>query len=84
MNELSKMAAEAGWMSMGLTNAPWDENRTFQEVHGVTYDMFTCDQTELKIVIRSNPGIVWLNNGVVQHKWEWRDVPAWEELKGGN
>lgn len=84
MNELSKMAAEAGWMSMGLTNAPWDENRTFQEVHGVTYDMFTCDQTELKIVIRSNPGIVWLNNGVVQHKWAWRDVPAWEELKGGN
>jgi hypothetical protein len=42
--------------------------------------MFTCDQTELKIVVRSNPGLVWLKNGIVQEKWSWRDVPAWEDF----
>ena len=53
MNALANAAGEAGWLNVGLTNAPW-ENRAFQEAHGVTYGMFTCDQTELKIVVRSN------------------------------
>jgi uncharacterized membrane protein YphA (DoxX/SURF4 family) len=82
MNALANAAGEAGWMNIGLTNAPFEENRAFQAEHGVTYGMFTCDQTELKIVVRSNPGIVWLRNGVVQQKWAWRDVPTWEELSG--
>lgn len=80
MNALANAAGEAGWLNVGLTNAPWKENRVFQEAHGVTYGMFTCDQTELKIVVRSNPGIVWLKDGVVQQKWAWRDVPSWKEL----
>lgn len=83
MNSLADAARDAGWMNVGLTNAPSEENLAFQEAHGVTYGMFTCDQTELKIVIRSNPGIVWLKDGVVQQKWAWRDVPSWNELKGG-
>jgi uncharacterized membrane protein YphA (DoxX/SURF4 family) len=82
MNALANAAGEAGWMNIGLTNAPWEENRAFQQDHGVTYGMFTCDQTELKIVVRSNPGIVWLKDGVVQEKWAWRDVPSWEDLSG--
>jgi hypothetical protein len=82
MNTLANAAGEAGWMNIGLTNAPFEENRAFQAEHGVTYGMFTCDQTELKIVVRSNPGIVWLRDGVVQQKWAWRDVPTWEELSG--
>jgi hypothetical protein len=80
MNALASAADEDGWLNVGLTNAPWEENRAFQEAHDVTYGMFTCDQTELKIVVRSNPGIVWLKDGVVQQKWAWRDVPSWEEL----
>ena len=80
MNALANAAGEAGWLNVGLTNAPWEENRAFLEAHDVTYGMFTCDQTELKIVVRSNPGIVWLKDGVVQQKWAWRDVPSWEEL----
>ena len=80
MNALANAAGEAGWLNVGLTNAPWEENRAFQEAHDVTHGMFTCDQTELKIVVRSNPGIVWLKDGVVQQKWAWRDVPSWEDL----
>jgi hypothetical protein len=38
------------------------------------------DQTELKIIIRSNPGLVLLKNGVVVDMWAWRDFPAFEDL----
>lgn len=84
MNALANAAGAAGWMNVGLTNAPADENKAFQDAHGVTYGMFTCDQTELKIVVRSNPGIVWLKDGVVQEKWAWRDVPSWDDLSQVN
>lgn len=80
MNALARTAGEAGWVCIGLTNAPFEQNREYQDAHKVTYEMFTCDQTELKIVVRSNPGLVWLQNGVVKEKWAWRDVPAWESL----
>jgi peroxiredoxin len=78
MNEFANKAAAAGWMNIGLTNAPAEQNQAFKEKHGVTYQMYTCDQTELKIVIRSNPGMVWLRDGVVQEKWSWQDIPEWE------
>ena len=65
---------------MGLTNAPADQNKAFQDENDVTYSMFTCDQTELKIIVRSNPGLVWIREGVVQEKWAWKDVPEASEL----
>ena len=57
MNALANAAGEAGWMNVGLTNAPWEENRAFQEAHGVTYGMFTCDQTELKMLCAPIPAL---------------------------
>ena len=39
------------------------------------------DQTELKIVVRANPGLVLVKNGVVLEKWAGRDVPSPEELR---
>ena len=80
MNAFAKASAAAGWKNIGLTNAPADQNEAFRTTYEVPYDMFTCDQTELKIVIRSNPGLVWLKDGIVQEKWSWRDVPAWEDF----
>ena len=45
------------------------------------YEFLTCDQTELKIIIRSNPGLVLIKGGEVVEKWAWRDIPTFEELE---
>jgi peroxiredoxin len=76
LNALAHSAAAAGWEMIGLTNATAEQGRAFREKHGVPYDMYTCDQTELKIVVRSNPGLVLIQNGVVLDKWAWRDFPT--------
>ena len=80
MNDFALQSGQSGWTNIGLTNAPADQNAAFQDAHKVTYPMYTCDQTELKIVVRSNPGLVWLKDGVVQEKWSWRDVPSWDDV----
>ena len=80
MNDLADQLTAEGWINVGLTNAPADQNQTFKDEHEVSYSMFTCDQTELKIIVRSNPGIVWIKDGVVQEKWAWKDVPEASEL----
>ena len=65
----------------GLTNVGYDDSETFRHEHQAPYDFLTCDQTELKIVVRSNPGLVLLKEGVVVQKWAWKDIPDYEDLK---
>ena len=81
MNEFAVQAQKAGWQNVGLTNAPPEQNAAFKLENDVSYPMYTCDQTELKIVVRSNPGMVWVKDGVVQEKWSWRDAPDWSDLE---
>ena len=76
LNALSPSAAAEGWRMIGLTNATAEEALAFQKSHNAEYEFFTCDQTELKIIVRSNPGLVLLKEGVVLQKWAWRDFPS--------
>jgi hypothetical protein len=32
-------------------------------------------------MIRSNPGLILLEKGVVKAMWHWRDLPTWAELQ---
>ena len=80
-NALGSAAAEAGWEMFGLTNATAEEHAAFAAQEGATYPFLTCDQTELKIVVRANPGLVLIQDGVVIEKWAGRDVPSPEDLR---
>ena len=55
-------------------------NNAFAQENKAPYAFLTCDQIELKIVIRSNPGLVLLKEGVVIEKWAWRDIPELSDL----
>ena len=79
-NALGQAAGDRGWAMYGLTNATAEEHAAFAAEHVATYPFLTCDQTELKIVVRANPGLVLIQNGVVLEKWAGRDVPSPEDL----
>lgn len=81
LNALAAKAADAGASFYALTNAGYDEAEDYRHENQVMYPFYNCDQTELKIIVRSNPGLVLLKDGVVIEKWAWRDIPAWEEAK---
>jgi len=35
---------------------------------------YQCDQTTVKTIVRSNPGILWLNQGVIDDKKHINDI----------
>ena len=37
------------------------------------FDLLYCDETTLKTIIRSNPGIVTINKGTIEGKWSYND-----------
>ena len=50
------------------------------EVYKMKYYVYLADGTELKAMIRSNPGLILLKDGVVIDKWHYNDFPtSWKE-----
>ncbi len=54
---------------------------TYRDLYAIDYDVFFADDIELKVMIRSNPGLVLLKNGIVIDKWHYNDFPAVDEVK---
>jgi uncharacterized membrane protein YphA (DoxX/SURF4 family) len=78
---LQEEANARGWHLFGLTSAPPEEVSAFTTAHGLSYPFLGCDQTELKIIARSNPALLLLQDGVVRGKWAWRDLPEVDEMR---
>lgn len=49
--------------------------KKYVTVYNIYYPVYFADDTELKAMIRSNPGLVYLRNGVVMGKWHYNDFP---------
>lgn len=58
-----------------LTSSTQTAIDRWQEKKGTAYPFCQTDGTTLKTIIRSNPGIVWLQKGVVRDKWSCHNIP---------
>jgi len=45
----------------------------FRERTGVTFPFATSNRATLRDMVRANPGVILLNNGVIENKWHWRN-----------
>lgn len=64
-----------------LTASGEQAYESFRHEYQLAIPYYFADATVLKTVIRSNPGLVLIQDGVVKGKWHWRDVPDASELK---
>ncbi len=49
--------------------------KKYKDVYGIDYPYYFADDIELKAMIRSNPGLILMHNGVVMEKWHFNDFP---------
>ncbi len=64
-----------------IANATRDEVEAFRTEHTFNCAIFSMDQIELKIISRSNPALLVLENGVVKEKYSHRMIPTGDRFK---
>lgn len=72
---------EAGWPLLGWSSTDREVMADLQHKHQLPFEIAVGDLTTIKTVVRANPGIVALKNGVVVGKWHWKDRPTADELE---
>jgi len=63
-----------------LTASLHEETTSFKSDHNLQTDFYFADDIILKSMIRSNPGLILMKNGVILGKWHFNDLPSFREL----
>ena len=70
------MATNTGVETWLLTSSSYEVFEPFRHDNQLPFDFYFADETVLKAVVRSNPGILLLKEGVVKGKWHFNSVPS--------
>jgi len=80
INELSLAAQKEGIKVYGLSSAGEELSNNLIKEYNLSFDFFLTDGIVLKTMVRSNPGIMYLEKGTVKGKWHHSNVPVVEDL----
>lgn len=67
-------ALQKGYKVYGVSASFSDIIQLTKKEYLLPFEILFCDETTLKTMIRSNPGIMILNNGTIVEKKNWRDI----------
>ncbi|WP_438711410.1 BT_3928 family protein [Aquimarina muelleri] len=74
IKEVTDKAKSQGFTVIGLTASGSKDISDVRAKYDLDFYFFSTDETALKTVIRSNPGILKLKYGVIQQKLHWNDA----------
>lgn len=81
INDLAKAAKAKGMSVYGLSSAGTEQKNKFIQDNNLDFDFLIADGIVLKTMVRSNPGIMQLQQGTVVGKWHENDIPTINDLK---
>lgn len=79
INELAEYCSDHHYAFYGVSASGPRAVAQWQDMTGADYPFCTADETTLKTIIRSNPGLVLVKNGVVAGKWSHNNLPELTE-----
>jgi hypothetical protein len=81
INDFYQLANGEHYNVLALTASGAKEIDAFKHKHSALYDFASVDNTVLKTIIRSNPGLVLIKDGTVIGKWHYNNFPGFSEVK---
>lgn len=75
INEIYDYSIEHGYGFHALTSSPEEEIAGWREKAGAEYPFCQMDDITLKTIIRSNPGLLLIKDGVILNKWSDNQLP---------
>jgi uncharacterized membrane protein YphA (DoxX/SURF4 family) len=79
--QINQTASEQDIPFYVVTSSTLDDAEEFNDLNKTNFDFLQGDETNLKTIIRSNPGLLLIVNGTVAGKWHYNDLPSSEEIK---
>ncbi|AVR45567.1 DoxX family protein [Christiangramia fulva] len=74
IKRLSDEALDKGYMVLGLTASGEKLQQKLRKKYNLNFKFYQTDETALKTIVRSNPGILTLENGTITQKVHWYDA----------
>lgn len=85
LNHLYLQMSEKGYKVMALTASSPDEIDRFRQTNNTLFPFCEADAIPLKTMVRANPGVMIIKNGVVIDKWNARNTrKAFEQFLNKN
>ena len=81
INEIYEYSREHSYPFYCLTSSTENAMNQWRDRTGAEYPFCLTDGTTLKTVIRSNPGLLLLHNGIIVRKWSHNSLPAISETE---
>lgn len=83
IDQIYEYARDNGYKFYCLTASGTAAIYKWTDITGAEYPFCNTDETTLKTIIRSNPGLLLLKNGTVVGKWSHNGLPTEQLLEGG-
>jgi hypothetical protein len=80
VNDFVKLCSQDSVPFICLT-ATSDKIESFKKETGTDIDFYVTDGTQLKTMIRSNPGLMLLKKGTVMDMWHYHSFPSYRNVK---
>lgn len=74
IKEVTDKAIKNGYNVIGLSASSQEMTEALVEEYKLNFKFYFCDETTLKTIVRSNPGILELDNGTIKQKLHWGDA----------
>ena len=86
IKEVTDNALKNGYSVIGLSASSQEMTEALADEYELNFQFYFCDETTLKTIVRSNPGILELDKGTIKQKLHWNDakklqLPAVENAK---
>ncbi|HVA99138.1 MAG TPA: BT_3928 family protein, partial [Bacteroidia bacterium] len=80
INELANSCDKNHIKFAALTGSDNDQIKNFRHQENTMYPFYVTDGTDLKTMIRSNPGLILMKNGVIIAKWHFHSIPTFNKF----